>query len=278
MSVEYSGDPGHPCPARGRSAADAGLGCRPRYGRRPAQRGAGRGQANRGRARSAAERHVRRAHLAAAATADRGPACPFGRRHRAGGARDVRRGGPVPAVCAAGRVPPGGDRLAVLFLAPRTDRSGSAACWDRRPRAAGGTMTGGGAVEHFRRVVESAVRGAAGVVVTVALFAAAAAVGGRGGVAIASAWVAVAGSYCLANFWHCRETHCAVTGPGWMLAAVLGFAAALAPGTALSWYRVNVETLVFVVILAAGYGLEYLVAARTGRRVLGQEGQHAQNR
>jgi len=139
-------------------------------------------------------------------------------------------------------------------------------------------MTGGSAVEHYRRAVEPAVRGAAGVMVTVVFFAAAAAVGGRGGVAIASAWVAIAGSYCLANFRHCRETHCAVTGPGWTLAAMLGFAAALAPGTALSWYRVNVETLVFVVILAAGYGLEYLVAARTGRRVLGQEGQHAQNR
>jgi hypothetical protein len=139
-------------------------------------------------------------------------------------------------------------------------------------------MTGGGVVERYRRVVEPAVRGVAGVVVTVAFFAAAAEVGGRGGVAIASAWVAVAGTYCLANFWHCRETHCAVTGPGWTLAAVLGLAAALAPGASLSWYRVNVEAIVIVVILAAGYGLEYLVAARTGRRALGQAGQHAQDR
>jgi len=139
-------------------------------------------------------------------------------------------------------------------------------------------MTGGGVIERYRRGAEPAVRGVTGVVVTVAFFAVAAAVGGRGGVAIASAWVAVAGTYCLANFWHCRETHCAVTGPGWTLAAALGFAAALAPGAGLSWYRVNVETLVFVVILAAGYGLECLVAARTGRRVPGQEGQHAQNR
>ena len=138
-------------------------------------------------------------------------------------------------------------------------------------------MTGGSVAERFRRGVEPAVRGVAGVVVTVAFFATAGAVGGRGGVAIASVWVAVAGSYCLANFWHCRETHCAVTGPGWTLAAVLGFAAALAPGTGLSWYRVNMETLVFVVILAAGYGLEYVVAARTGRRALGQA-QHAQDR
>jgi len=139
-------------------------------------------------------------------------------------------------------------------------------------------MTGGGVVERYRRVVEPAVRGVAGVVVTVAFFAAAAAVGGRGGVAIASVWVAVAGSYCLANFWHCRETHRAVTGPGRTVAAVLGFAAALAPGAGLSWYRLNVETLVFVVILAAGCGLEYVVATRTGRLALGRAGQHAQGR
>ena len=139
-------------------------------------------------------------------------------------------------------------------------------------------MTGRSVAERYSRGVEPAVRGVAGVVVTVALFAAAAVVGGRAGVAIASAWVAVAGTYCLANFWHCRETHCAVTGPGWALAAVLGFAAALAPGASLSWYRVNVETMVFVVILAAGYGLEYVVAARTGRRALEQAAQHAQDR
>jgi hypothetical protein len=139
-------------------------------------------------------------------------------------------------------------------------------------------MTGGGVVERYRRALEPTVRGVAGVVVTVAFFAAAAVVSGRGGVVIASAWVAVAGTYCVANFRHCRETHCAVTGPGWTLAAALGFAATLAPGTGLSWYRVNVETMVFVVILGAGYGLEYVVAARTGRRALGQAAQHAQDR
>jgi hypothetical protein len=139
-------------------------------------------------------------------------------------------------------------------------------------------MTGRGVIEQYRRAVEPAVRGVAGVVVTVVLFAAAAAVGGRAGVAVASTWVAIAGTYCLTNFWHCREVHCAVTGPGWTLAAVLGFAAALAPGAALGWYRVSVETMVFVVILAAGHGLEYLVAARTGRRALGQVRTHAQDR
>ena len=141
-----------------------------------------------------------------------------------------------------------------------------------------GTGAAGYVVDRYRRAVEPAVRGAAGVVITVAFFAAAAVVGGRGGVAIASVWVAIAGLYCLANFRHCRETHCAVTGPGWTLAAVLGFATALAPGAGMSWYRVTVETMVFVVILAAGYGLESVVAARTGHRALGRAGQHAQDR
>ena len=148
-----------------------------------------------------------------------------------------------------------------------------------------GTGAAGHVADGYRRAVEPAVRGAAGVVVPVAFFAAGAAVGGRAGLAIASGWMAIAGMYCLANFWHCRETHCAVTGPGWTLAAVLGFAAALVPGPGLAWYRVNAAVVVFVVVLAAGFGLEWLVAARTGRRTLGRgplpaepEGEHAQDR
>ena len=148
-----------------------------------------------------------------------------------------------------------------------------------------GTRAAGHVVDRFRRTVEPAVRGVVGVLVPVVFFAAGAAVGGRAGLAIASVWVAIAGLYCLANFWHCRETHCAVTGPGWTLAAVLGFTAALAPGTALAWYRVNAAVVVFVMVLAAGFGLEWLVASRTRRRTLGRgplpaepEGRHAQDR
>jgi hypothetical protein len=139
-------------------------------------------------------------------------------------------------------------------------------------------MTGAGAAEQVRRAVEPAVRGAAGVGRDGGFFAAAAVVGGRGGVAIASARVAVADTYCLANFWHCREMHCAVTGPGWTLARCSASPPRWHPGADLAWYRVNVETMVFVVILAAGYGLEYVVTARTGRRALGQVTPHAQDR
>jgi hypothetical protein len=132
--------------------------------------------------------------------------------------------------------------------------------------------------ERYRRIAEPAVRGMAGVVVTVALFAAAGAEGGRGGAAIAGAWTLAAGLYCAANFWHCRETHCAVTGPGWMLAGVLGLAAAVTPGASLAWYRVSVQAAVFLVVLGAGYALEYAVAARTGRRSLGGGARHAEDR
>jgi hypothetical protein len=111
-------------------------------------------------------------------------------------------------------------------------------------------------------------RGPAGVAVAVASFAVGGAVGGRAGLAIASAYVTVIGVYCLLNFLYCRETHCGVTGPGFLLTAGLGFAGALVPGPALSWYRTGTEAIVYLVILAAGYGLEQAVAACTGRRVL----------
>ena len=78
----------------------------------------------------------------------------------------------------------------------------------------------------------------------------------------------VIGTYCLLDFLHCRETHCGITGPGLLLTAMLGFAAALVPGPALSWYRTGTEAVVFLAILAAGYALERAVAARTGRRTL----------
>ena len=120
----------------------------------------------------------------------------------------------------------------------------------------------------YLRVTGPVLRGPAGVLIAVASFAVAGAVGGRAGLAIASTYVAVIGAYCLLNFLHCRETHCGVTGPGFLLTAALGFAAAPVPGSALSWYRTGTEAAVFLAVLAVGYGLEQAVAARTGRRVL----------
>src|SRR5712692_1707819 len=125
-----------------------------------------------------------------------------------------------------------------------------------------------GLAGSYLRVTGPVLRGPAGVLIAVASFAVGGAVGGRAGLAIASAYVTVIGVYCLLNFLYCRETHCGVTGPGFLLTAALGFAAALVPGSALSWYRTGTEAIVYLVVLAAGCGLEQAVAARTGRRVL----------
>jgi hypothetical protein len=125
-----------------------------------------------------------------------------------------------------------------------------------------------GVAAAYVRVTGPVLRGPAGALAAVASFAAGGTVGGRAGLAIASAYVTVIGAYCVLNFVHCRETHCAVTGPGFLLAAAFGFAAALLPGPALSWYRTGTQAAVSLAVLAAGYGLERAVAARTGHRVL----------
>jgi hypothetical protein len=125
-----------------------------------------------------------------------------------------------------------------------------------------------GVAGSYLRITGPVLRGPAGVLTAVPFFAAGAAMGDRAGLALASAYVTVIGTYCLLNFLRCRETHCGVTGPGFLLAAALGFGAALVPGSALSWYRTGTEATVFLMILAAGYALEWVVAARTGRRVL----------
>ncbi|MFR0359276.1 hypothetical protein [Streptomyces sediminimaris] len=115
-------------------------------------------------------------------------------------------------------------------------------------------------------------RGPAAVASTAAVFLAAGAVGSaantRVGLAMASGWVLLFGVYCVLNFWHCGETHCVVTGTGWTVLALLGLAAAALPSAGLSWARAEDMTAAFVVILAAGYALEWVVAARTGRRAL----------
>jgi hypothetical protein len=141
---------------------------------------------------------------------------------------------------------------------------GGASCAPPPTRGRGASGVAG----SYLRVTGPVLRGPAGVLVAVASFAAGAAVGGRAGLAIASTYVTAVDVYCLLNFLRCRETHCAVTGPGFLLTAALGFAAALVPGPVLSGYRTGTETVVYLVVLAVGYGLEQAVAARTGRRVL----------
>jgi hypothetical protein len=122
--------------------------------------------------------------------------------------------------------------------------------------------------ERYLRLVRPVARGCWGIVAAVAVFSMAGAIGGRGGLALASSYLAFAGGYCLLNFRQCRETHCAITGPGWTIAALLGCAAVLTPGSGLSWYRVTGASLAAIAICILGYGLEWAVAARTGSHAL----------
>src|SRR5258708_28711789 len=114
--------------------------------------------------------------------------------------------------------------------------------------------------ERYLRLVHPVVRGCRGIAIAVAVFAAAGALGGRGGLALASGYLAFLGTYCLLNFRQCRETHCAITGPGWTLAALLGLAAVAAPGPALSWCGVTGECVGAITIWVLCRGLEGLRA------------------
>jgi hypothetical protein len=69
-----------------------------------------------------------------------------------------------------------------------------------------------------------------------------------------------------------------VTRSGLPGAAPVGLAAAVTPGASLAWYRVSVQAAVFLVVLGAGYALEYPEAARTVRRSLGGGTGHAEDR
>lgn len=133
-------------------------------------------------------------------------------------------------------------------------------------------------VSGYRHGVEPVVRGRVGVAATVGIFLVGAAIGGRVGLAVAAAWVLVTGTYCLANFWCCHETHCVVTGAGWTALGLGVLAAASMPDGGPGWLRVDVVALAFLAVLGAGYGFEGAVATRTGRHYLGPRGGRAKTR
>jgi hypothetical protein len=122
---------------------------------------------------------------------------------------------------------------------------------------------------RYRRLLEPVVRGPIAVAVIVAVFLVAAGIGGRPGVAVAAVWLVVSGTYCLANFFCCREAHCVVTGSGWTAFGLLTLVIALIPGGWLGWLHVEVVVLTYLAVLGAGYGFEGVVASRTGRAALG---------
>ncbi|MGI8563724.1 MAG: hypothetical protein ACR2MZ_09255 [Candidatus Dormibacter sp.] len=64
------------------------------------------------------------------------------------------------------------------------------------------------------------------------------------------------GSYCIRNFIACRETHCAITGPGWIL---VGVAAGLGSLSVLRIPDWGFTWLAYVAVAGLGFGLQRLV-------------------
>lgn len=138
----------------------------------------------------------------------------------------------------------------------------------RRAPSCAAPPAAGGALSSYLRAVEPLNRGLLGFGVLVAVLVVALVIGGGVGLLVASVWLLFVGTWCLGNFWQCRETHCGVTGPGWTLVALGGVAAVLAPGGGFGWVSVGVAIVATLGILGLGYGLELAVAAKTGRRSL----------
>jgi len=80
------------------------------------------------------------------------------------------------------------------------------------------------------------------------------------GDALAAGYFAVYGLYCLLNYRRCREVHCAITGPGFLLAA----GGMLVRASGLVTLNVGVPYLVFVAAACVGCLLEWRYWQRTG--------------
>ena len=84
-----------------------------------------------------------------------------------------------------------------------------------------------------------------------------------GGLWLAAAFFLVFGGYCLANFARCRETHCVVTGWGWLALAVIGAWAAIGDRASL-----GVLWDAFAGIAVVGFAFEGAWATLRGTHAL----------
>ena len=80
------------------------------------------------------------------------------------------------------------------------------------------------------------------------------------GDALTVVFFAAYGLYCVQNYLHCREAHCAITGPGFLLAAGMMLARAIG----LFAYDLSVPYLVFGAAACVGCLLEWQYWKRTG--------------
>ena len=78
------------------------------------------------------------------------------------------------------------------------------------------------------------------------------------------AWFILYGIYCVQNFLACREVHCAITGPGFLLAALLAVLRLLG----IANYDPMFPWTVFAVAALGGKVVEFLYERRHGSSFL----------
>lgn len=88
--------------------------------------------------------------------------------------------------------------------------------------------------------------------------------GVRPGLVLAAVATLAAASWCLVNFWRCREAHCALSGPGWAMLGAVELAGAVVGRSVVD----RTESILFIAVLIAAYSFEFAWRARRGTNAL----------
>ncbi len=81
--------------------------------------------------------------------------------------------------------------------------------------------------------------------------------------AVTVGWFA-AGLMCIWNFRSCRRFHCIITGPGFIGLGILSLIEAISIISIREWIEWPILDLIFLAVLAIGFGSEYLYKKRDG--------------
>jgi hypothetical protein len=88
--------------------------------------------------------------------------------------------------------------------------------------------------------------------------------GVRPGLMLAAVATFAGASWCIVNFWRCREAHCAVSGPGWAMLGALVVAEAVVGRSLVG----GTESILFIAVLIVAYCFEFAWRARHGTNAL----------
>jgi len=119
------------------------------------------------------------------------------------------------------------------------------------------------ALDAYTNVTAPFLRGCYVFVTVAAAAAASSLLGPVVGLLLEAAFLLVAGTYCLANFFRCREAHCIVTGVGWSALAIASLSAAVAGRDIRS-----TAWIAFLAIAVTGHGFEAIWKLAHGSNAL----------